>query len=404
MSKFEQLKKLDESRLYNLPIEAVNGRELSSRGRKLLDFVNTNYLGFEFDLAHSIRAEEYQRQWGSLCGWSRMEIDADIYPTLEKRVSEFLGAKETLLSHTITLTNFSLIPGIVGKGTLFCDEIVHAVVFEACRLARDHGAQLKRFKHQNWEDLEAQLKDPSLPSPKLICVDGVYSVSSEIADIRRLHELCRKYDAYLYVDDAHGFGVLGENPTVENPYGTGGTGVVRHFGENFERIFYVTSFGKAFSSHTAFAAIPDAYQENYRSFCTQYLFSAGMSPRTIGEVHDVLDFNASEGEFRRAKLRGLVRRFVQGIQSLGFACWNVKEQPVIYVPVGDLDTFMKAAAFMDRAGIIAGLRAYPLVGKNECGFRFAVTALHETRHIDQALTALADLRHMMGPHLLERSA
>lgn len=402
MSKFEQLKKLDESRLYNLPIESVNGRELVSNGRPLVDFVNTNYLGFEFDLAHSVRAAAFQEKWGALCGWSRMEIDADIYPALEKRVAAFLGAKETLLSHTITLTNFSMIPGIVGKGTLFCDEIVHAVVFEACRLARDHGAQLKRFRHQNLDELETLLKDPSLPHPKLICVDGVYSVSSEIADIARLHALCRRYDAYLYVDDAHGFGVLGENPTPENPYGARGNGVVRHFGENFERIFYVTSFGKAFSSHTALVAIPDAYRENYRSFCTQYLFSAGMSPRTIGEVHDVLDFNESEGELRRAKLRGLVRRFIAGLRELGYACWNVKEQPVIYVPIGDIDAFMEAARFMDRAGVIAGLRAYPLVGKNECGFRFAVTALHETRHIDLALTALADLKRTSRG--LERTA
>lgn len=404
MSKFEQLKKLDESRLYNIPVHAVEGRELLSDGRRLIDFVNTNYLGFEFALAESPRAQKLQRDWGALCGWSRMEFDAEIYPKLERRICDFIGAKETLLSHTITLTNFSMIPGIVGKGTIFCDEIVHAVVFEACRLARDHGASLRRFKHQNYDDLERLLREDAAPGPRLICVDGVYSVSSEIAEIRRLHELCRRYDAYLYIDDAHGFGILGENPTTENPYGTRGNGVVRHFGEDLERIFYVTSFGKAFSSHTAFVAIPDTYRENYRSYCTQYLFSAGMSPRTIGEVHDVMDLNEAEGEVRRAKLRHLVGRLIGGLNSLGYVSWNVKLQPVVFVPIGDLDQFMKAAAFLDRAGVIAGLRAYPLVGKNECGFRFAVTALHEDRHIDRALTALEDLRHLMGPVTQDRSA
>lgn len=404
MKKFEQLKMLDESGLYKIPVDSVDGRVLKSQGRTLIDFVNTNYLGFEYSLTQSTRAAEFQEKWGALCGWSRMEIDSEIYPQLEQRLSQFLGVKESLLAHTITITNFSMIPGISAQGEIFADELVHAVVFEACRLARDHGSQLTRFRHQDLNHLEELLKQSKTKGPKLIAVDGVYSVSGETADIRGLMSLCRKYDAWLYVDDAHGFGVLGNRPTAQNSYGTGGTGVVNYHGEKFDRCFYVSSFGKAFSSQTAFITIPDEYKENYKSFCTQFLFSAGVSPRTVAEVHDVMDFNDREGETRRKNLRSLVSQFKAGLTTLSFEHWNVEGQPVIYLPVGDIEQFMAAAKFMDDRGFIAGLRAYPLVAKNQCGFRFAITALHNENQIDSILNALSDLKKALKTSVLLRGA
>ncbi len=171
-----QLDLLDRSGLFNLPVSLSRGREFVSRGRKYADFCSTNYLSYEFDPRVHAAAYEYGRLWGCITSWSRMEADCSIYLDLEKRVREWIGCPDVLLGLTITMTGFSIIPAIAEKGIILTDHTLHTVVWEACRLARDHGAKLVKFKHQDLNDLERLLKEYENVTPKLIAVDGVYSV------------------------------------------------------------------------------------------------------------------------------------------------------------------------------------------------------------------------------------
>ncbi len=204
-----QLSELMADQLCPIKIRKIEGRYVYDENRKFIDYVTTNYLGFDFDQHLQQKGEQAAREWGSLTGWSRLEADPEIYVNLEKKIGRFLNSGEVILSHTVTITNFSLIPPIAEKGLIICDKKVHSVVWEACRLARDHGAQLLQFKHQDINDLESILKKNKDTQPKLVAVDGVYSISTELAPIKDLQFLCEKYNAWLYVDDAHGFGVLG---------------------------------------------------------------------------------------------------------------------------------------------------------------------------------------------------
>ncbi|HSN99166.1 MAG TPA: aminotransferase class I/II-fold pyridoxal phosphate-dependent enzyme, partial [Candidatus Nanopelagicales bacterium] len=279
----------------------------------------------------------------------------------------------------------SVMPFLARGGVIFTDHIVHAVVWEACRLARDHGARVEKFRHQDPNDLEDRLKKVDRDQRKIIAVDGVYSISSEIAPMKELNELCNRYNAYLYVDDAHGFGVLGRAPDAEVPLGYGGAGVMSYNDVGYENTFYVSSFGKAFGTSTAFITIPERFDENLRANCTQYLFSAPPSAYTAGTVDAALDLNQEVGDARRKVIVGLTRRFCAEVRALGFEVLNVANQPVVYVTIGSFDRFLVAARTLIDAGVLPGLRAYPLVPPDRCGFRFAISALHRPEQLDRVI-------------------
>jgi 8-amino-7-oxononanoate synthase len=387
-----QLQILDEVGLFRVPVLGIRGKEiLSTQGRRYIDFCQTSYLGFDFEPLLNERGYEWTKEWGSVPGWARMEADSSLYGRFEERLARLLGAPRVLMLPTITITNFSLIPGIVQRGLILADKKLHTVVWEACRLARDHGATLRSFRHQDLADLERLLIEHAAISPKLVAVDGVYSVSTELAPIRGLQALCEKYDAYLYVDDAHGFGILGREPTPitgDNPYGETGNGCVAHDGGSYDRTFYVSSFGKSFCAATAFATIPDAFADRVRSFALSYLFSNAATPHTLGMCDAGLELNEQRGEAARAHIRALCRYFLDGLRAAGFCVYNHKLQPVVFVEVGPLEALIGVGRILDAAGILSGYRAYPVVPEDQCGLRFALTATHERAHIDRVLEIL----------------
>jgi 8-amino-7-oxononanoate synthase len=400
------MKKVRSNQLFDLTaagltkqsLQSQDGRLLNVSGQQKIDYVTTNYLGWDFHPRLLEKGTEYHRQWGSLSGWSRLEVDPEIYQSLEHRIAQFLGCKEVVLSHTITITNFSIIPSITKHGTIFCDQKVHTVVWEACRLARDHGATLARFEHQNLADLEAKLQQCKQNGPKLICVDGVYSISSEYAPIPELQALCQKYGAWLLVDDAHGFGILGRNPR-KNSYGNDGSGVCNYFHGDFKRTFYVASFGKSFCNHTAFVTMPDEYPESLRESCLQYIYSAPMSPFVIGAVDASLDLNVSEGNEQRQRLYQRTEQLFTGMRKLGLRVSNNKFFPIVFWEIGSLQDLTVVAKNLFSSGVLAGLRAYPVVPENECGLRFGITSLHTFEQIERTLELLEQALRTCGQHI-----
>jgi 8-amino-7-oxononanoate synthase len=387
-----QIKLLDQCGLTQISIDEWQGREFLSKGKHYIDFASTNYLGFDFDPLLHQRGSEYVQKWGNISGWSRMEVEPEIYGQLEQRIGRLLNAKRVHLSHTITLTNFSLIPSIVKKGIIFSDHLVHTVVWEACRLARDHGAELIRFRHQDLNHLEELLKRHRHVSPKLITVDGVYSNSMEVSPIKALQELCRRYNAWLYVDDAHGFGILGERSSISNPYGHQGNGVVCFAKGDYSRTFYVASFGKAFCTYSAFASIPDEYEDKILAESTQYIYSAPPNPYLIGTVDAALDLNELRGDQERGKIRELVRHFNSGLSQLGLQFYNYLEQPVVFVVIGTIENLIAAASYLHDSGIAPALRVYPQTSATQCGFRFALSSMHQKTHVDKVLSVLSEMK------------
>ena len=133
----------------------------------------------------------------------------------------------------------SVIPVLAGSGTIYVESRAHKTIYEGCQLAGARGATLKRFQFEDADDLERLLKENG-PSPRLICVDGVNSMTGNAVDLPAFARLARAYDALLYVDDAHGFGVIGERSDDElSPYGNRGNSIVRHTGETYDNVVLV---------------------------------------------------------------------------------------------------------------------------------------------------------------------
>src|SRR5262245_10637746 len=242
--------------LYDNVVTALQGRRIQVRGRWLDDLASCNYLGLDLRPEVMASIEPAVRRWGTHPSWARMAASPEIYEELEAKLAEVLGAEDTLVLPTISLIAIGLIPAIAGKGVLFADKFVHKVNHDGCRLARDMGATLVSFVHTDLDALETLLQQhPGAPT-RTIVVDGILSTTGRTPDIPRLAALARKYDAILYIDDAHGFGVVGEGPTPERPYGRRGNGVVRHFGLSYDNILYVSGLSKAYSSLAAFVACP----------------------------------------------------------------------------------------------------------------------------------------------------
>lgn len=377
--------------LGEIPVDGIDGRHLLSRGRRIVDFCNTNYLGFDFEEKPHLYGCEFSKELGSLFGLSRLEANPSVYADIEREIARLVGGREVILSHTITITNFSVMAALAKKGTIYTDEKVHAVVYESARLARDHGAKIVRFGHQDISDLEEKLKSNAESGPKIICVDGVYSISSAKAPIGELLGLCEKYQAWLYVDDAHGFGMLGKNPSGIAPYGTDGSGILNYHGHSLrkgsgmERAFYVSSFGKSFCTQAAFLSVPLEFTEPLREQCTQYIYSAPISPYVLGQVKGMLELNRDIGAERREKVFSLTKYFVEKLKSLGCEIYNEDFFPIVFWKVGTLEELSQVAKHMLKGGVLAGVRAYPVVPKDGCGLRFGITALHTQEQVDHAL-------------------
>src|SRR4029079_11702146 len=136
------------------------------------------------------------------------------------------------------------------------DARAHKTIYDVCQVARSRGAAVKRFRFEDPEHLDELLRAERDPA-RLVCMDGVNSMTGNAPDLREFARVAREHGALLYVDDAHGFGVIGERtPDETSPYGRRGNSVVRHFDETYENLVLVAGFSKAYSSLLAFVACP----------------------------------------------------------------------------------------------------------------------------------------------------
>src|SRR5919198_976447 len=197
-------------------IEEIDGRMIRVDDRWLADFASCNYLGFDLEREIIDAIPAYLEKWGTHPSWSRLLGSPVLYSEIEERLTELLGAEDTLVLPTITLIHMSVIPVLAGSGTIYVESRAHKTIYEGCQLAAAHGATVKRFRHDDLEELERLLKEGGT-APRLICVDGVNSMTGNAADIETMARLARTYDALLYVDDAHGFGVIGERRARQPP-------------------------------------------------------------------------------------------------------------------------------------------------------------------------------------------
>jgi len=372
-------------------IDEIDGRMIRIGDRWLADFASCNYLGFDLDREIIESVPDYLDRWGTHPSWSRLLGSPVLYEQIEERLCELLGAEDVLVLPTITLIHMSVIPVLAGSGTIFLEKRAHKTIYDGCQLASARGATVKKFGFEDVDDLERLLKERS-SAPRLICIDGVNSMTGNAADVEGFARLAREYDALLYVDDAHGFGVIGERaPDETSPYGMRGNSIVQHVGETYDHVVLVAGLSKSYSSLAAFMACPPELKRLLKTAAPSYLYSGPSPVASLATTLTGLDVNDKRGDPVRADLWRQTSAVLACLVRLGAHTPNRSGFPIVEVPLARHEDVDAAGRFLFDNGIYVTLAAYPLVPRTEVGFRIQVTAANSNAEIEQLVDVLGRL-------------
>ena len=378
-------------------------RQVLIDGHWICDFASCNYLGLDLHPQVQETIAPAISKWGTHPSWSRAVASPDLYRILEKALSNLVKAPDVLVFPALTLLHMGVIPMLAGKeGIIFIDNAAHRSVSEACRLAQQDGAKVINYRHNDLDDLADKLKRYADAPIKLIAIDGVYSMSANYADLPSYVRLAKQYDATIYVDDAHGFGLIGENPTPEMPYGQFGNGIVNHFGLQYaeDRIVYCAGLSKAFSSFGAFVTCTDAQMKRMLSTAWTAIFSGPSPVASLASAIAGLEVNQQEGEMLRQHIYRLTQKLVISAREIGFEVDNQGSFPIVSVVVGSVESAITACKTLWKHGILITPGIFPAVPYNRSILRFSITAANTEIEIDQVLVALKDIHTQLSNELI----
>jgi 8-amino-7-oxononanoate synthase len=382
--------RLQHAGLWDHVIDEIDGRRIRVGKRWLVDFASCNYLGLDLDPQVAAAIGEQVGRWGTHPSWSRMLGSPRLYPLIEQRLADLLDAPDALALPTISQIHLAVIPALAGQGTVFLDARAHRTIYDGCVHARGLGAMVQRFRANDPDDLAGLLRRVPARGPRLVCMDGVNSMTGNPPDLPAFVRVCREYGALLYIDDAHGFGIIGERRADEPcPYGVRGNAIVRHFGESYDGIVLVGGFSKAYSAMLAFVACSTELKQRLKVAAPTYLYSGPASTSALAAVLAGLDINAARGDAIRADLYRKTRRVLDHLRALDVHTPNTSGVPIVTIPLRDPEDLHPVGRTLRERGVNVTLTPYPGVPRSQIGFRVQVTAANTDEEIDTLVEALS---------------
>ncbi len=351
------------------------GPQVEVDGRRLLAFCSNDYLG----LANHPQVIEAWRagaqRWGVGGGASHLVIGHSTpHHKLEEALADFTGRPRALLFSTGYMANLGAVTALVGKGdSVLEDRLNHASLLDAGLLS---GARFSRYLHNDAQSLASRLGKAE--GNTLVVCDGVFSMDGDVADLPALCAEARRHDAWVMVDDAHGFGTLGA---------TGG-GVVEQFGLGIDEVpVLVGTLGKAFGTAGAFVAGSDELIDTLVQFARPYIYTTSQPPALACATLKSLELLRSE-HWRREHLAALIARFRQGAATLGLTLMesDTAIQPIL---IGDSGRAMALSQALRERGILVTAIRPPTVPAGSARLRVTLSAAHELDQVDLLLEALA---------------
>jgi len=375
-------------------IEEVDGRMIRVGEQWLADFASCNYLGFDLDRDIIDAVPAYLDAWGTHPSWSRLLGSPVLYEQIEERLTALLHSPDSLVLPTITHIHMSVIPALASTRTILLDSRSHKTIYDGCQFARAHGATVKRFRFEDPAHLNELLAaEPT--GGALVCMDGVNSMTGNAPDLISFAQVAREHGALLYVDDAHGFGVIGERSAGERcPYGIRGNSIVRHLGESYRNLILVGGFSKSYSSLLAFIACTTDTKQMLKVAAPPYLYSGPSPVASLATVLAGFDVNERRGEELRAVIHHHTRRVLDCLTRLHVHTPNHSGLPIIEIPLRDHARIGQVGQLLFDRGVYVTLAAYPLVPRHEVGFRIQLTAANTDAEVDTLIAALEELAHL----------
>lgn len=360
---------------YFREIVGKQGTEVNMGGHHVLMFGSNAYTGLTGDPRVEAAAKAAIDKYGTGCAGSRfLNGTLDLHVRFEKELAEFEGKEEALVFSTGFSVNSGVLANVCGREDyIICDDRNHASIVDGRRLS---FATCLKFKHNDMADLEKQLQKCRPESIKLIVVDGVFSMEGDLANLPEIVRLKKKYNASIYVDEAHGLGVFGRE----------GRGVCDHFGVTDDVDIIMGTFSKSLASIGGFVAA-DFDTINYlRHTCRTYIFSASNSPAATAAAMEALHIIRKEPE-RMEHLWKVTRYALRRFREEGFEIGET-ESPIIPLYVRDVEkTFLVTKLAYDN-GVFINPVIPPACAPQDTLVRFALMATHTEEQVERGVQAL----------------
>jgi glycine C-acetyltransferase len=366
--------------------ESGPGRRIVVDGQTLINFGSDSFLGLDQDPRVQEAIRRGLTRWGTHNGSSRAFASVRANIDAEERLAAWLGVESVLILPSVMLANLGAIPGLVGRqDAIAMDEQAHSSMQEAAKIARANGAKVATFAHGDPAALERTLASLRPYRTALVCIDGVYSMSGRIPPMADLDAVARAADAVLYVDDAHGTGVLGAN----------GRGTVLEALGSYDNTFVVGSLSKAFSCAGGFIGCPETFHRLLKIRCSPYVFGGPVVPPYLEAIGTVIDILLSDEYPRlRARLDAAIRRVIGGLADLGLVVMGAAT-PIVSVLVGDEADTLNAGKFLFDRGYYVQSVLFPAVPYHSGVLRIQCNANHVEAEIEGLLAAFGALTRAM---------
>ncbi len=362
-------------------LESPCGRMATVDGKNVLNFASNDYLGLAGHAEIAQAMADGALRWGAGSGASHL-VSGHLAPhdQLEREIADFVGFPRALTFSTGYLANLAIVPTLAGRGAaVFADKLNHASLIDAMQLAKAQGADVQRYPHSDLAALE-RLLAASPAADKLIVTDAIFSMDGDLAALPQLLALAERYDAWLVIDDAHGFGVLGPH----------GRGSLAHFNlPASPRILLMGTLGKAAGLGGAFVAGSATAIEFILQKGRSYIFTTAAPPAIACALSKSLQLIAG-GDARRARLMARIGQLRDGLADLPLKLLPSLSaiQPLI---VGANEaTVALSQALWERGLWVPAIRP-PTVPKDTARLRISVSAAHTEADIGQLLTTLKEL-------------
>ncbi len=382
----EEIARLKAEGLYIRPrvLEAPQEPVTRVEGREVVNLASNNYLGFANHPYLKEKARQYLERWGA--GSGAVRTIAGTFPyhlELEEALARFKGTETALVFQSGFTANQGVLGALLKEGDLvFSDELNHASIIDGLRLTK---ATRLVYRHADVEHLEELLKTHDTDGLKLIVTDGVFSMDGDIAPLDRIVPLAKRYGAVVYVDDAHGSGVLGAR----------GEGTVHHFGFHEDPdVIQVATLSKAWAVIGGYAAGALELKELLLNKARPLLFSTTHPPAVVGALLGALELVQKEPE-RIGRLWENTRYFKAELARLGFDTMG-SQTPITPVLFGEARAAFEASRLLLEEGVFAVGIGFPTVPRGKARIRNIVTAAHTKEMLDKALSAYEKVGRKLG--------
>jgi glycine C-acetyltransferase len=379
-----QMMKDHDYYFYNQPVqEILDGMKVRVNGRVMGMYASYSYLGLVNHPRINEAAKKAVDQWGTgTNGVRTLAGTLTLHNELEETIANFKHTESAITYTSGYVTNLTVISTLMGRGDyVFSDKINHASIVDGCLMS---GAEFRRFRHNDMEHLEGLLKNAPSDIAKLVIADSVFSMDGDIIDLPTMIALCKKYNAWLMIDEAHSVGVLGKT----------GRGIEEHFGIEDGIDIKMGTLSKTIPSVGGYVAGKKDLIDYLRHGSRAYIFSAALPPAQAAAANESFKVILDE-PWRIERLNANTKQFIGGLKGMGFDTLLTETAIVPVLCVTDERAFELTKQCQERDVFVLPVVS-PAVQEGMSRLRATVTAAHEPSEIERAMDVIYEAGKRMG--------